>query len=152
MARRRIGQESLGFGFGGVVLPEAIRRTMPPGAPGSLAGDPHPASLLAMCANPPPSDGPFALDGKVTLLRVHDVGTKFGPPNDQLDVEVIVQLNTEPGQAFGFQLRNDTNSLARQGMLNLLRDAFNQNWTVTIDYFIDDGKKHGPIIRAWLTK
>jgi hypothetical protein len=90
--------------------------------------------------------------GKVTFLRVHDVGTAFGPPADQLDVEVIVQLNTRPGQSFGFQLRNDANSLARQGMLNLLRDAFNQNWTVTIDYFIDDGKKNGRIIRTALTK
>src|SRR5690606_15350765 len=38
--------------------------------------------------------------GKVTLLRVHDVGTKFGPPSDQLDAEVIVKVDSEPGRSF----------------------------------------------------
>jgi hypothetical protein len=90
--------------------------------------------------------------GKVTMLRVHDVGTKYGPPTDQIDVEVVIQLNTQPGKAFGFQLRNDNNRPARQGMLDLLRDAFNNNWTVTIDFNIDPGKKNGVIIRTWLTK
>ena len=35
------------------VLSEAIKRTMPPGAGGSLADDPHPQALLAMCDQPP---------------------------------------------------------------------------------------------------
>jgi len=90
--------------------------------------------------------------GKVTFLRVHDVGTGFGPPSDQLDVEVVIQLNTRPGQSFGFQLRDDNQRAARQGMVDLLRDAFNNNWTVTIDYFIDEGKNNGEIIRVALTK
>ena len=34
--------------------------------------------------------------GKVTFLRVHDVGTGFGPPGDQIDVEVVFQLDTQP--------------------------------------------------------
>lgn len=90
--------------------------------------------------------------GKITLLRVHDVGTKFGPSTDQIDAEVIVKLNTKPDEAYGFQLRNDTNRVARQGMLDLLRDAFNNNWTVTMDYNIETGKKNGVIIRTMLTK
>ncbi len=28
--------------------------------------------------------------GKLTLLRVHNVGTKYGPPADQIDAEVII--------------------------------------------------------------
>lgn len=45
-------------GFCGTVLRQAITRTMPPSAPGSLAGDPHPNSLQAMCAKaPPPATG-----------------------------------------------------------------------------------------------
>ena len=28
-----------------------------------------------------------------------DVGTKFGPPEDQLDVEVVVRLDSEPGRS-----------------------------------------------------
>ncbi len=90
--------------------------------------------------------------GKITLLRVHDVGTKYGPPTDQIDVEVVIQLSGQSGKAFGFQLRNDKNRPARQGMLDLLRDAFNHNWTVTIDFEIATGKKNGKIRRVWLTK
>jgi hypothetical protein len=90
--------------------------------------------------------------GKITLLRVHDVGTRYGPPQDQTDVETVIQLNTQPGKSFGFQLRNDGNAPAREGMLGLLRDAFNNNWTVTVDYKIDPPKKNGVIIRVWLTK
>ena len=33
-----------------------------------------------------------------------------------------------------------------------MRDAFNNNWIVTIDYSIDPGKNNGVIIRTWLTK
>ena len=90
--------------------------------------------------------------GRVTLLRVHDVGTAYGPPNDKIDVEVIVWLDSQPGKAFGFQLRDDSNRPARQGMLDLLRDAFRNNWTVTIDYNIDPGKNNGVITRTWVTK
>jgi hypothetical protein len=90
--------------------------------------------------------------GKLTFLRVHDVGTKFGPPSDQINVEAVIKLNTEPDRAMGFQLRNDGNRPARQGMLDLLRDAFNNNWTVTVDYDIDDGKKNGVAMRVALRK
>lgn len=90
--------------------------------------------------------------GKLTFLRVHDVGTRFGPPTDQVDAEVIMKLNTQPDRAMGFQLRNDKNRPARQGMLDLLRDALNHNWTVTVDYNLDAGKKNGMAIRVALTK
>ena len=68
--------------------------------------------------------------GKLRLLRVHDVGSKYGPPTDQIDVEVVFGLKGEPKKAFGFKLRNDTQRLAHQGMLDLLRDAFAGNLTV----------------------
>jgi hypothetical protein len=90
--------------------------------------------------------------GKITMLRVHDVGTKYGPPTDQIDVEVVIQLDTEPGKAFGFQLREDSKRLAREGMLHLLRDAFQSNQTVSIDYNLDAGKKNGVILRTWLSR
>ena len=91
-------------------------------------------------------------NANITTLRVHDVGTKYGPTNDQIDVEVVIQLAERPRSAFGFQLRNDANRLARQGMLDLLRDAFNNNWLVNIDYRIEPPKRNGIIIRVWLTK
>ena len=90
--------------------------------------------------------------GKVTLLRVHEVGSAYGPANDKIDVEVIVWLDTQAGKAFGFQLRDDGNRPVRQGMLDLLRDAFRNNWIVTLDYNIAPGKKNGIIVRAWVTK
>jgi hypothetical protein len=90
--------------------------------------------------------------GKITFLRVHDVGTGFGPPSDFIDVEVVVKLNTQPTSAFGFQLRDDGNRPARAGMLDLLQDAFNNNWTVTLDYNLDPGKTNGTVIRTALLK
>jgi len=90
--------------------------------------------------------------GKVTMLRVHDVGTRYGPPTDQINVEVVIQLDSQPGKAFGFQLRNDNNRAARQGMLDLLRDAFNNDWKATIVYDIEPNKNNGVIVRVWLTK
>jgi hypothetical protein len=90
--------------------------------------------------------------GKTTFLRVHNRGTKFGPLSDQIDVEVVVQLDSTPGKSFGFQLRNDAERPARQGMLDLLRDAFNHLWTVVLDYELAAGKKNGVIIRVALKK
>jgi len=90
--------------------------------------------------------------GRLTMLRVHDVGTKYGPPSDQIDVEVVIQLDSRPGMAFGFKLRSDTNALAHQGMLDLLRDALENQWVVNIDYSLDQDKKNGVIIRTWVKK
>jgi hypothetical protein len=94
----------------------------------------------------------FETTGKVTFLRVNDVGTGFGPPSDFIDVEVVVKLDVQPGNAFGFQLRDDGNRPARAGMLDLLQDAFNNNWTVSLDYDIDSGKTNGIIVRTALLK
>jgi hypothetical protein len=94
----------------------------------------------------------LATTGKLTFLRVHDVGTKFGSPTDQIDAEVIMKLTSQPLQAMGFQLRNDGNRPARQGMLDLLQDAFNNNWTVSVDYNLDTGKTNGIAIRVALVK
>lgn len=94
----------------------------------------------------------LASTGKVSFLRVHDVGTAYGPAQDRIDVEVVCHLDSKPGQAFGFQLRDNQHRFARQGMLDLLRDAFRDGTTVVIDYNIDDGKKNGVIIRTALRK
>lgn len=90
--------------------------------------------------------------GKLTFLRVHNPGGRFGPPSDQIDVEVVMKLDSEPNRAMGFQLRNDDNRPARQGMLDLLRDAFSHNWTAIVDYELDDGKSNGVAIRVALQK
>ncbi len=89
----------------------------------------------------------FAAEGRVKFLRVHDVGTKFGPPGDQLDVEVVVKLDSEPDMAFGVQLRADTHEAAGKGMLDILRTAFTRNNRVGLDYS-RTGLTTGVIIRV----
>jgi hypothetical protein len=90
--------------------------------------------------------------GKLTFLRVNDVETGFGPADDFINAEVIMKLSSEPDLAMGFKLRDDGNRPARQGMLDLLRDAFSNNWTVVVDYDIDSGKKNGMAMRVALRK
>ena len=89
--------------------------------------------------------------GKIVFLRAHDLGTAYGPPNDQLDVEAVFILNAIGDGAYGFQLRNDDNLPARQAMFGLLRDALVNNLPVTADYLIDPGKQNGIAIRVALT-
>lgn len=85
--------------------------------------------------------------GRLTLLRVHEVGSGFGPPVDRIDGEVVVKLDTEPGRAFGFQLRRDANLPARQRMLALLRDAFAQDRPLLMEY-LRTGQHNGTLIRV----
>ena len=89
--------------------------------------------------------------GKLVFLRAHDLGTAYGPPNDQIDVEAVFILNNMTSGAYGFQLRNDDNLPARQAMFSLLRDAFVNHLPVTADYLIDEGKQNGIAIRIALT-
>ena len=109
-------------------------------------------ALIVFLAPGPASAGILQSSGKITFLRVHDVGSGFGPPTDFIDVEAVIQLNTKPGESYGFKLRNDANRAAHQGMLDLLRDAFNNNHTVVIDYDIQPPRKNGVIIRVALVK
>ena len=76
----------------------------------------------------------LARTGTLSLLRVHDVGTGYGPPGDAIDAEVIVQLTGDTKYAYGFRLRADTDEDARAGMLRALRDAFRKNQSVRIEF------------------
>jgi hypothetical protein len=109
------------------------------------------AACLVASAGPAQADLLNA-SGRIAVLRVHDVGTKYGPPTDQIDVEVVVTLQNQPGKAFGFQLRGDGNQQARRAMLDLLRDAFAANLPVSMDFNIQPGKNNGVVIRVWLTR
>lgn len=88
-----------------------------------------------------------AVEGKVSLLRVHDEGTAYGPPGDVLDAEVIVQLANQSGYAYGFQLRADSQGPARKGMLDQLRDAFRKDKAVRLEY-VRTGFRNGQIQRV----
>jgi hypothetical protein len=63
---------------------------------------------------------PLVKTGWIAFLRAHDVGTGFGPPDDFIDVEAVVKLDSQPAEAYGFQLRNDDNRVAWQAMFDLV--------------------------------
>ena len=88
--------------------------------------------------------------GKLSLLRVHKRGTKYGPANDQIDVEVVIKFATNATQAYGFQLRPGALLPAHEGMLTLLRDAYIHNLNVTINYDEQPGKDNHILFRVWL--
>ena len=110
------------------------------------------AALLALTVSQSARADLIESKGHITFLRVNDLGTGYGPRSDYIDVEVVIQLDSLPGKAFGFQLRNDNFLPARQGMLDLLRDAFNNNLPVLIDYNITPPKNNGVIIRVAAVK
>jgi hypothetical protein len=76
----------------------------------------------------------LARTGTLSLLRVHDVGTGYGPPGDAIDAEVIVQLTGDAKYAYGFRLRTDGDEDTRAGMLRTLRDAFRKSQSVRIEF------------------
>jgi hypothetical protein len=97
--------------------------------------------------DPAMGDCVLAAEGRVTFLRAHDVGTRFGPPTDQIDAEVVVRLNGAPERAFGFQLRQGENEGVQRGMLDTLRTAFNDDRRVRLDYR-RTGLQNGLILRV----
>jgi hypothetical protein len=92
--------------------------------------------------------------GTLTFLRANNVGDRYGGRGDQIEAEVITKVSSQPDRAMGFMLRDDHNRPARQGMFDLLRDAFNNGWRVILDYRIDldNGKTNGELIRVGLIK
>ncbi len=93
--------------------------------------------------------------GKVTLLRINSpsgIGSGYGSKQDFIDGEVIIKLDSHPGSAYGFQLRNNGERPVHEAMFALLQDAYKNNWKITIDYLINPGKKNGAIQRIWVAK
>ena len=109
-------------------------------------------ALFMVAALAVPASAQLTASGRLKLLRVHDVGSTFGPPNDVIDVEVVIALDTHPNKFFGFQLRNDAKLPARQAMLDLLRDAFERNQIVSVDYTPIPGRNNFILFRTWLSR
>ena len=86
--------------------------------------------------------------GKIAFLHVQETG-QYGPPTDPIFVDVVVGLDTSPLQAFGY--KNDEVSI-ENGMLDILRDAFNNNWTTTIYYYLQNNHLNGIITRVLIKK
>lgn len=94
-----------------------------------------------------PMGSVISVQGRIKFLRVHDVGTGFGPPTDFIDGEVIVKFDSDPLKAFGFQLRTDANEEDHRGMLKALRDGLRTDRTVRVEY-IRTGLRTGRVIRV----
>ncbi len=90
--------------------------------------------------------------GELSMLRVHDVGTGYGPSSDFMDVEVVLAFRNQPGKAYGFRLRKDTNELTHAAMVDMLRDAFENGWNVVINAEVPNGKNNGILNRVWVTR
>ena len=87
--------------------------------------------------------------GKISRLRVHEVGSKYGPSHDLIDAEVIVTFQFDGSRAYGLPLRNDSKLPAAQAMFALLQDAFNADEPVTINYRENAGRNHHILFRVW---
>lgn len=90
--------------------------------------------------------------GRIDLLRVHELKTRFGPDNDRIDVEVVAKVDAEPGHAFGTTLRNDDRLPSHEGMLALLRDGITHDLETTVEYDLDEGRSNGTLIRVELRR
>ncbi len=117
--------------------------------------------LAALLALGPPRDSPgvgraraapaspavAALTGRVTMLRVNNLGTGYGGGNEWLDVEVVLTLDTAPTRAFGFQLRQDTDALVHTEMLEALQEAYEFDDRVTVEFIPTAGGQNGTAVR-----
>ncbi|MFY1693915.1 MULTISPECIES: hypothetical protein [unclassified Solwaraspora] len=92
--------------------------------------------------------------GKVTFLRVHDVGGGYGPPDDRIDGELVATVSGKPQHAAGTTLRADSSLPSHEGMLALLRDGLVHHSTLetSIDYDLDTaaGRRNGRLLRVEL--
>jgi len=93
----------------------------------------------------------LAVEGRLSFLRVNEVGAGFGDTADHLDAEVIVKLDTHSGESFGFKLRRDKNEKTHKRMLGVLRDAFNNGQLVHME-FSRTGRTTGRIVRVSIIK
>lgn len=81
--------------------------------------------------------GRFQHAGKLSRIRVNEVNGSFGGCPNCITAEIVFQF-TNDSRWFGLRLLNDANLAPHQAAVDLLRDAFNNDWTVQIDYS-DDG-------------
>lgn len=73
-------------------------------------------------------------DGNVTMLRVSELGSRFGPPDSGLEAEVLFRLDANPDTTYGFKLRAGDAGGAQYGMYLLLKEAHVHGRRVFVGY------------------
>jgi len=81
--------------------------------------------------------GLFFTSGQLSRIRVNEINDSFGGCPNCITAEVLFKF-TNSNRWFGLRLLNDANLVPHQAAVDLLRDAFNNDWTVQVDYS-DDG-------------
>ena len=76
--------------------------------------------------------------GELAYLRVHEVGSGFGPESTSSTSKLsVASKEMTEGR---LHTREDGNRFAHAGMLDLLRDAFNQDTIIEIEYLVNPGE------------
>lgn len=88
--------------------------------------------------------------GKITLFRAQYTGLEIGPPNDRLDAEVLVTLDSEPDLVFGIPYHKE--NPAAENMIATLREAYLHDMPVTVQAPMLPGRKHLRLIWVQLGK
>jgi hypothetical protein len=103
--------------------------------PGSLRGE-HAAMMTK--------------SGKISLFRAQIKGLEIGPPNDRLDAEVLVTLDSQPDTVFGISYHQE--DPAARTMIETLREAYLHDMPVTLQAPSIPGRKHLRLIWVQLGK
>ena len=94
--------------------------------------------------------GQVTKSGKITLFRAQYTGLEIGPPNDRLDAEVLVTLDSEPDMVFGIPYHKE--NPAAENMIVTLREAYIHNIPVTVQAPMMPNRKHLRLIWVQLGK
>ena len=79
--------------------------------------------------------------GKLTLYRIQVQGLEFGRDKEEIDAEVFVTLDSEPGMVFTLRVHDDSPPI-NTVIADTLREAYINNIPVTIYHQIAPGKKN----------
>jgi hypothetical protein len=97
----------------------------------------------------------LAVEGIPTFLRVHEIGSGFGPTTARIEGELVVELDSLPGRYFGLSLRPSVTGPISTGvgeavaeeMWTTLRGAFERRGRLHVEY-MRTGITTGRIIRV----
>jgi hypothetical protein len=84
--------------------------------------------------------------GKIVTLRVHrEIG--FGRPSNNIDVHVVVRLDSHPSLFMGFPLTAGDDMPVHEAWLDLLRDAFVASRPVLLESDFDTADGTNGVVR-----